>query len=96
MFPSYNHNISYAQHNFHVQTEDSGMPNWTLITHVFCAGEIVATLRERYAPETRDHDPKAHVGAMQAQHQAAMRALIRGQYDAVLTAHGITLHKSSP
>lgn len=96
MFPSYNHNISYAQHSFHVQTEDSGPPNHSVITHVFCAGEIIATLREPYAPEARDTDAKAHVARMQTQHQAGMRALIRGHYDAVLTAHGITLHKAQP
>lgn len=90
MLPSYNHNVSYAGHTFHIQTEDSGPSRQTLVTHLFLAGDIIATARTQYVLDDAA-EPTAVVTQMQKQHQDVMRALIAGRHDAALTARGITL-----
>ncbi len=91
MFPSYNHNIAYAGHTFHVQTEISTTAAHALVTHLFLAGDIIATLRS--AVDTAG-DPAVLTAAMQKQHQDAMRALIAGSHDAALAARGISLTRA--
>lgn len=97
--PSYNHDVCYRGCTFHVQTEHLMAPRPALVTHLFCAGDIVATWR---ATEAGDVDPhgqahEAHgratlnLARMQAQHQQAMRSLIRGELDARLRARGLAL-----
>ena len=41
----YNHNVRYAGRLWHVQTEDSGVQNPHLFTHLFHDGTILATKR---------------------------------------------------
>lgn len=91
MQPSYNHNIVYRGHTFHVQTEDHGPPRCSLVTHVFSAGDVVHTLRQAYAEGAAAADSGGHTAAMQGQHQEAMRSLLRGVHDAALEARGIAL-----
>jgi hypothetical protein len=97
--PSYNHDVRYRGCTFHVQTEHLMAPRPALVTHLFCAGDIVATWR---ATEVGLTDPfgKAHqtdgrtalsLTRMQAQHQQAMRSLIRGELDDRLAARGLPL-----
>lgn len=83
--PSYNHNIAYAGHTFHVQSEVSGPGHRTIVTHVFFDGDVIAAVR---APMPEDDTLLA---TMQKQHQDAMRALVAGQHDAILRARGIAL-----
>jgi hypothetical protein len=74
----YNHNVRYANRLWHVQTEDSGVQNPHIFTHLFHNGTILATKR-------LDYDPAAEVSAvqklMQAQHKAMLRELKAGAYD---------------
>jgi hypothetical protein len=96
MFPSYNHNVNYRGLILHVQTENLAAPRASVVTHVFCAGDIIATLRASYLPEEAAGAPEVHIKRMQAQHQKAMRALLHGEYDDALTVRGHILAPRVP
>src|SRR3954470_1096132 len=74
----YNHNVRYAGRLWHVQTEDSGVNNPHIFTHLFHEGTILATKRI-------DYDPSSEVGIvqklMQAQHKAMLRDVKAGAFD---------------
>jgi hypothetical protein len=74
----YNHNVRYAGRLWHVQTEDSGVQNPRIFTHLFHDGTILATKRI-------DYDGAAEVSAvqklMQTQHKAMLRELKAGTFD---------------
>jgi hypothetical protein len=74
----YNHNVRYAERLWHVQTEDSGVGNPHIFTHLFHDGTILATKRI-------DYDPTSETGIvqklMQAQHKAMLRDLKSGVFD---------------
>jgi hypothetical protein len=74
----YNHNVRYAGRLWHVQTEDSGVQNPHIFTHLFSDGTILATKR-------LDYDPASELTAvqklMQTQHKAMLRELKAGSYD---------------
>jgi hypothetical protein len=74
----YNHNVRYAGRLWHVQTEDSGVQNPHIFTHLFHDGTILATKRI-------DYDASSEVGVvqklMQAQHKAMLRELKAGSFD---------------
>jgi hypothetical protein len=78
----YNHNVRYAGRLWHVQTEDSGVSNPHIFTHLFHNGTILATKRS-------DYDPASEVGAvqklMQVQHKAMLRELKQGAFDDKIT-----------
>jgi hypothetical protein len=78
----YNHNVRYAGRLWHVQTEDSGVSNPHVFTHLFHEGTILATKRI-------DYDPTSDVGVvqklMQAQHKAMLRDLKAGAFDDKIT-----------
>lgn len=88
--PSYNHNITFAGHTFHVQTEVMHGRAPTLVTHVFLDGDVIATRRADMPADD------ALVATMQKQHQDAMRALVAGQHNAVLQARGVALPTAAP
>jgi hypothetical protein len=74
----YNHNVRYAGRLWHVQTEDSGVSNPHVFTHLFHEGTILATKR-------MDYDPTLEMTAvqklMQSQHKAMLRELKAGTFD---------------
>jgi hypothetical protein len=74
----YNHNVRYADRLWHVQTEDSGVQNPHIFTHLFHDGTILATKR-------LDYDPTSEVVVvqklMQTQHKAMLRELKAGAFD---------------
>jgi hypothetical protein len=78
----YNHNVRYAGRLWHVQTEDSGVQNPHIFTHLFHDGTILATKRI-------DYDPTSDVGVvqklMQAQHKLMLRELKQGAFDDKIT-----------
>ena len=78
----YNHNVRYAGRLWHVQTEDSGVNNPHIFTHLFHEGTILATKRV-------DYDPSSDVGVvqklMQAQHKAMLRDVKAGAFDDKIT-----------
>ncbi len=74
----YNHNVRYRGLVWHVQTEDSGMANPHLFTHLFHEGVIVSTRKLVY---DNGSDEGAIKSLMQAQHKAVMKDLKRGHFD---------------
>lgn len=74
----YNHNISYRGLVFHVQTEDSGVANPHIFTHLFHGGVILSTRRLDYDAEASDDAVKS---LMQAQHKAVLKELKRAEFD---------------
>jgi len=78
----YNHNVRYAGRLWHVQTEDSGVNNPHIFTHLFHEGTILATKRT-------DYDPVSEVAAvqkmMQTQHKAMLRDVKAGAFDDKIT-----------
>jgi hypothetical protein len=79
----YNHNIKYQKQLFHVQTEDSGVDNPHIFTHLFLNGMVVASLRFDYHHlEFEPEEEEASVRAlMQEQHKKMLRHLWRGELD---------------
>ncbi|MFW5878371.1 MAG: hypothetical protein ACOCVR_01000, partial [Myxococcota bacterium] len=49
MVTGFNHNIKHRGRMFHVQTEDSGIDNPHIITHLFMGGNILASKKTSYA-----------------------------------------------
>ena len=85
MLPGYNHNVEYQGRTFHVQTEDSGVDNPHIISHLFEGGNILETRKCDYTnildSEQRD---KVLMSLMLNQHQALIRELEAGELDALL------------
>ncbi len=80
----FNHNIKHKGKVYHVQTEDSGVANPHLITHLFVGGNILATKRRSYAELARDENlPDVVRDMMEEQHKEMLRNLINGVYDNV-------------
>src|SRR3989304_4381825 len=53
MLSGFNHNILYKGKTYHIQTEDGGRENPSIVTPAFLGGVILGTLR----PEYRDPPP---------------------------------------
>ncbi|MEZ4398762.1 MAG: hypothetical protein R3B06_01995 [Kofleriaceae bacterium] len=74
----YNHNVRFRGIVFHIQTEDSGVINPHVFTHLFHGGVILSTRKLVYDPGANDDAVKS---LMQAQHKAVMKDLRRGEFD---------------
>ena len=49
MVVGFNHNIKHKGKMYHIQTEDSGLENPHIITHLFVGGNILASKKTSYA-----------------------------------------------
>lgn len=74
----YNHNIGHRGLVFHVQTEDSGVDNPHIFTHLFHGGVIIFTRKIDYDAVADEPLVKS---LMQAQHKAMLKELKRGNFD---------------
>lgn len=74
----FNHNLRHGGRVFHVQTEDSGVANPRIFTHLFHEGVIIATKKYDYDAEADGDIVKS---LMQAQHKAVLRELKDGRFD---------------
>ncbi|MBI4510194.1 MAG: hypothetical protein HY698_11210 [Deltaproteobacteria bacterium] len=74
----FNHNIRHRGWLFHVQTEDSGVQNPHLFTHLFHEGVIITTKKMVYDAEA---DVEVVRSLMQAQHKSVLKELKKGKYD---------------
>lgn len=85
----FNHNIKHKGKVYHVQTEDSGVNNPHIITHLFVGGNILASKKTSYA-DIRNAENLAEVvrELMEEQHKEMLRNLINGVYDNVETISG--------
>src|SRR5262249_18477381 len=55
----YNHNVRYRGVIFHVQTEDSGLTNPHVFTHLFHGGVILSTRKLVYDPDASEEAVKS-------------------------------------
>jgi hypothetical protein len=78
----FNHNIKHKGRLYHIQTEDSGLENPHIITHLFVGGNILASKKTSYA-DIAGADNLAQVvrELMEEQHKEMLRNLINGVYD---------------
>ena len=85
MVTGFNHNIKHKGRVFHVQTEDSGVDNPHIITHLFMGGNILASKKTSYADIVHAENLPALVRTMMEEQQKEMlRNLIHGVYDDVV------------
>jgi hypothetical protein len=82
MVLGFNHNIKHKGRIYHVQTEDSGVHNPHIITHLFVGGNILATKKTSYADIVHADNLQEIVRElMEEQHKAMLRNLVNGVYD---------------
>jgi hypothetical protein len=80
----FNHNIKHKGKVYHVQTEDSGVSNPHIITHLFVGGNILATKKSSYADLVKSENLHELVRElMEEQHKEMLRNLINGAYENV-------------
>ena len=100
MRPGYNHNITYKDRIYHVQTEDSGDHHPHVISHLFLGGNIIASVKTAYQEWLSLPDCANKVlQLMQHQHKAMLKSLISGQYDSEISrrsANAGTLQGPTP
>jgi hypothetical protein len=78
----FNHNIKHKGKVYHVQTEDSGVNNPHIITHLFVGGNILASKKTAYADMRGAENLHELVRElMEEQHKEMLRNLINGVYD---------------
>lgn len=67
---------------FHIQTEDSGVANPHVITHIFIGGNVVATKKVNYDDIIKaDQLDNVVREIMEEQHKQTMKDLLAGIYD---------------
>ncbi len=77
-----NTDVRYKGKTFHIQTEDSGLQNPVLITHVFIGGTIIETRRTEYRDALEREGLEDHVRSlMRGQHRSTYKALLNGDFD---------------
>jgi hypothetical protein len=82
MVGGFNHNVKHRGLVYHVQTEDSGLQNPHIITHLFVGGNILASKKTSYADIARAENlPQVVRELMEEQHKEMLRNLINGVYD---------------
>lgn len=82
MAVGFNHNIKHRGKMYHIQTEDSGLGNPHITTHLFVGGNILASKKTSYS-DLIGADNLARVvrELMEEQHKEMLRSLINGVYD---------------
>ena len=82
MVTGFNHNVKHRGKPFHVQTEDSGVSNPQITTHLFVGGNIIATKKTSYADRVGTPNlPQVVRELMEEQHKEVLRNLVNGRYD---------------
>lgn len=87
----FNNNIKFKERVFHVQTEDSGLDQPHIITHLFTdGGRIVKSHKRTYAEHVRRPDVADFVrGLMKAQHLEMVVLLREGRFDDIIAGRKI-------
>jgi hypothetical protein len=82
----FNNNIKFLDQVFHVQTEDSGLDQPHVVTHLFAdGGRIIKSHKRSYATETKRTDVAEFVrGLMKAQHLEMVLMLRQGRFAQVI------------
>jgi len=85
MLSGFNTNFRYRGVLFHVQTEDSGLENPHVITHLFHGGNIMASEKRDYSDLLDQADREGAVRKlMETQHKAMLHQLSRGEHDVTI------------
>jgi pSer/pThr/pTyr-binding forkhead associated (FHA) protein len=97
----FNNNIKFQDQVFHVQTEDSGLDQPHIITHLFAdGGRVIKSHKRSYAEHTTRADVAEFVrGLMKSQHLEMVMALREGRFDGVIAGReigGMTLLTEPP
>lgn len=84
MIPGSNQNVRLNGRDYHVQTEDSGLPGRLVTTHIYIGGTIIASKKTSYAALTTREDlgeaRPVIQRIMDEQHQLMVRNLRSGMY----------------
>jgi hypothetical protein len=82
----FNNNIKFRERVFHVQTEDSGLDQPHVITHLFAdGGRIVKSHKRSYSESVTRQDVAQYVrGLMKAQHMEMVVMLREGRFDDII------------
>ena len=85
MLSGFNTNFRYRGVLFHVQTEDSGLENPHVITHLFHGGNIMASEKRDYSDLIADLPAGELEGSirkvMEGLHKSMLKQLSRGEHD---------------
>jgi hypothetical protein len=85
MLSGFNTNFRYRGVLFHVQTEDSGLDNPHVITHLFHGGNIMVTVKQDYSDLLQSDGIEGSVKEMmEGQHKKILKQLSRGEHDGVI------------
>ena len=87
----FNNNIKFRDQVFHVQTEDSGLDQPHIVTHLFAdGGRVIKSHKRSYIGEVNRPDVSEYVrGLMKAQHLEMVAMLRDGRFDAILEGREI-------
>jgi hypothetical protein len=97
MAVGFNHNIKHRGKMYHIQTEDSGLENPHIITHLFVGGNILASKKTSYADIVGAENLLQVVRElMEEQHKEMLRNLINGVYDDIDAAFSAQAQSFQP
>ena len=97
MVVGFNHNIKHKGKPYHIQTEDSGLENPHIITHLFVGGNILASKKTSYADIVGAENLAQVVRElMEEQHKEMLRNLINGVYDDIDAAFSAQAQSFQP
>jgi hypothetical protein len=82
----FNNNVKYKGKHYHVQTEDSGLNQPHVITHLFTdGGRIIKSHKRSYAAAVEREDVVVFVRTlMKGQHMEMVQALREGKFDPII------------
>jgi hypothetical protein len=97
----FNNNIKFRSTVFHVQTEDSGLDQPHIITHLFAdGGRVIKSHKRAYNEHVNRPDVAEYVrGLMKAQHLEMVMALRDGRFDGIIAGReigGVSLLTDAP
>jgi FHA domain-containing protein len=97
----FNNNIKFHEQTFHVQTEDSGLDQPHIITHLFAdGGRVIKSHKRSYVDAVARTDVAEFVrGLMKSQHLEMVLLLREGRFDNVIAGRevgGVTLLTEPP
>lgn len=82
MLPGLNHDFKYKDLVFHIQTEDTGKISYTVVTHLYLKGTIIATKKTYYGDAKGSPDLKDIVrDLIENQHKKMLLDLKNGLFD---------------
>jgi pSer/pThr/pTyr-binding forkhead associated (FHA) protein len=87
----FNNNIKFQDIVFHVQTEDSGLDQPHIITHLFAdGGRVIKSHKRSYAEHAKRPDVAEYVrGLMKSQHLEMVMALREGRFEGVIAGREV-------